>query len=326
MDKLQGGKSLLSFIALLMITVAAIGAIIYFRGKINFFGCAPAEEICPDGVSVSRIYSNCQVVPCPLPKLVKIVGIPDKIIIFSPKPNEEVSSPIEVSGRAMEIWFFEASFPVEIYDSNGKLLGTAPAQFIPKSEDDTWMTENFIDFQGKIEFSQPATETGYMLFKKDNPSGLPEHDESFKMPVKFKNTETASSVKRKIKLYYYNIIKDKEIADYILCSPDAVMPLEREMPVTITPIQDAVILLLEGKLVESEKSAGFSTEFPLSGFKLSTANLKNDILTLKFDDPENKTSGGSCRVGLLWSQIEKTAKQFPEVKEVKFLPEYLFQP
>ena len=188
------------------------------------------------------------------------------------------------------------------------------------------MTENFIDFQGKIEFSQPSAESGYILFKKDNPSGLPEHDESFKMPVKFKNTETASSVKRKIKLYYYNIIKDKEIADYIPCSPDAVMPLGREMPVTITPIQDAVRLLLEGKLTESEKSAGFSTEFPLSGFKLSAANLKSGILTLQFDDPENKTSGGSCRVGLLWSQIEKTAKQFPEVKEVKFLPEYFFQP
>jgi hypothetical protein len=50
------------------------------------------------------------------------------------------------------------------------------------------MTENFINFQGKIEFSQPITETGYILFKKDNPSGLPEHDELFKMPVKFKKS------------------------------------------------------------------------------------------------------------------------------------------
>ena len=81
MDKLQGGKSLLSFIALLMIIVVAIGAIIYFRGRINFFGCAPEAETCPDGVSVSRIQANCQVDPCPLPKPVKIVGLPYKIII-----------------------------------------------------------------------------------------------------------------------------------------------------------------------------------------------------------------------------------------------------
>lgn len=185
MDKLQGGKSLLSFIMLLMIVVLAIGAIIYNKGRINFFGCAPTKEICPDGVSISRIHSSCQVDPCPLPKPVKIIGIPDKIIISSPKPEEEVAGPLKVSGRARGVWFFEASFPVEIYDSSGKLLGTAPAQFIPKSEDDTWMTENFIDFQGKIEFSQPTTETGYILFKKDNPSGQPELDESFKMPVRF---------------------------------------------------------------------------------------------------------------------------------------------
>jgi hypothetical protein len=113
MNKLQGGKSLLSFIALLMITVAAIGAIIYNKDRINFFGCAPVEEICSDGVSMSRIYSSCQVVPCPLPKPVKIIGVSDKIIISSPKAEEEVVSPLTVSGKARGVWFFEASFPVE---------------------------------------------------------------------------------------------------------------------------------------------------------------------------------------------------------------------
>lgn len=40
----------------------------------------------------------------------------------------------------------------------------------------------------------------------------------------------------------------------------------------------------------------------------------------------NKTNGGSCRAGILWFQIEATAKQFSEVKQVRFLPEELFQP
>ncbi len=188
MDKLQGGKSLLSFIALLMIIVAAIGAIIYNKGRINFFGCAPAKEICFDGISVSRVHSNCQVDPCPLPKPVKIIGIPNKIIISSPKLGEVIFSPITVSGRARGLWFFEASFPVEIYNSNDKLLGSSPVQFIPQSDEDSWMTAKFVNFQGKIEFSQPSTKNGYILFKKDNPSGLPEYDESFKMPVKFKTS------------------------------------------------------------------------------------------------------------------------------------------
>ena len=72
---------------------------------------------------------------------------------------------------------------------------------------------------------------------------------------------------------------------------------------------------------------GITTEFPLDGFKLKSVNLKNDgTLILEFDDPLNKTLGGACRVGILWFQIEATAKQFPQVKKVQFLPEELFQP
>jgi hypothetical protein len=50
------------------------------------------------------------------------------------------------------------------------------------------------------------------------------------------------------------------------------------------------------------------------------------VLTLEFNDPENKTSGGSCRSGILWAQIKKTAEQFDDVEEVRFQPEELFQP
>lgn len=129
-----------------------------------------------------------------------------------------------------------------------------------------------------------------------------------------------------IKLFYYNRIRDQEIADYIPCSPDAVLPVEREMPATETPIQDAIRLLLRGGLTEEEKADGFTTEFPLEGLELVGANLKDGILTLEFSDPFSKTSGGACRAGLLWFQIRKTAEQFPNVKEVHFLPEWLFQP
>lgn len=130
----------------------------------------------------------------------------------------------------------------------------------------------------------------------------------------------------KIKLYYYNVIKDKEIADYIPCSSDAVLPVEREIPTTRTPIQDTIKLLIEGKLTEQEKAAGFLTQFPHPEFRLLGADLKDGVLTLQFTEVPGFTVGGSCRVGLLSTQIGKTAKQFPEVKEVRFEPESLFQP
>ena len=83
---------------------------------------------------------------------------------------------------------------------------------------------------------------------------------------------------------------------------------------------------MQGQLIQTEKSQGISTEYPLPVVALKSANLKSGVLTLEFSDPQNKTVGVSCRAGILWFQIEATAKQFPEVKSVKFVPEELFQP
>lgn len=105
----------------------------------------------------------------------------DKIIVSEPHIGATIGSPITVYGRAKGSWFFEGVFPIKIYDANDKLLGEGPAHF----EGETWMTEEFVNFKGEIEFKEPTTQTGYIIFKNDNPSGLPEHDESFKLPVAF---------------------------------------------------------------------------------------------------------------------------------------------
>ncbi|MGB5933023.1 MAG: GerMN domain-containing protein [Anaerolineae bacterium] len=133
-----------------------------------------------------------------------------------------------------------------------------------------------------------------------------------------------TTAKYTVTLHYYNRIKGEEIGDP--CSPDAVLPIEREIPGTTTPIQDTIRLLIEGDLTEEERAAGFSTEFPHPQFKLLGASLEDGILTLEFADPAHFTVGGSCRVLLLRAQFEKTAKQFVGVEEVRFEPEFLFQP
>jgi hypothetical protein len=131
---------------------------------------------------------------------------------------------------------------------------------------------------------------------------------------------------RQINVYFYNSEKDKDSNDNILCSKQGLVALRREIPITLTPIQDAINLLLLGELSEAERAENINTEFPLEGLELVGANLKDGVLTLDFKDPMNKTSGGSCRAGILWNQIEATALQFPEVTSVHFTPEELFQP
>lgn len=138
--------------------------------------------------------------------------------------------------------------------------------------------------------------------------------------------DVADSRTRQISLYYYNPENDKDGSGNVMCSAAGLVAVLRQIPITQTPIQDAVNLLMEGKLSDGEVAAGITTEFPLAGVELMGANLKEGILTLEFADSQNKTGGGACRTGILRGQIEATVKQFDGVNEVRFIPEELFQP
>jgi len=116
-----------------------------------------------------------------------------------------------------------------------------------------------------------------------------------------------------------------EKVDYEV-DPRALLPVEREVPFSDNLIYDTIKSLIQDEISEKETQAGFSTGFPGDSFRLLSADLQGNILTLHFDDPKYFTSGGSNRVGYLWLQIRMTALQFPEVKQVKYKPETLFQP
>jgi hypothetical protein len=131
---------------------------------------------------------------------------------------------------------------------------------------------------------------------------------------------------RRISLYYYDATRDTDDRGNILCSSRGLVMATRDIAVTQTPIQDAVRLLSQGALTADEKARGITTEYPLSGLSLTGASLRDGVLTLAFNDPENRTTGGSCRVAILRSQIEATVRQFDGVREVRFIPDSLFQP
>ena len=48
-----------------------------------------------------------------------------------------------------------------------------------------WMVQDFVSFELEIDFIKSSTETGYIVFEKDNPSGLPENADDLKWPIKF---------------------------------------------------------------------------------------------------------------------------------------------
>ena len=104
-----------------------------------------------------------------------------EIIITSPQENQIVDSPIKIEGRARGSWFFEAVFPIKLLDNNGKQIAEMQAQATGE-----WMTEDFAPFSAMLNFSASETDSGILLFRNDNPSGLPENSKEFRLPIKFK--------------------------------------------------------------------------------------------------------------------------------------------
>lgn len=236
----------------------------------------------------------------------------ERLIVTKPSLGDVLGKKIVLEGTA---WgWFEANVPVRVTDANGVVLYNGA--FTLKSDnyerpayfyEEIGLTALPTTSTGILEFIDYSMKDGSVVYKKD---------------VGLKFNSVPEEAQRLIKLFYYNSLADKNKD----LNESYVLPVERRAPVSNTPIQDTINLLLKGDLSLEERNLGFETEFPLDGFGLEGANLKEGVLTLEFRDVFGKTVGGSSRVDLLWAQIKKTAEQFPEVREVKFSPELLFQP
>lgn len=110
-----------------------------------------------------------------------VAQIPGTIVVSSPLIGGAVGSTTLTAAGSARGWYFEASFPIEIRNASGTLLTQAPAQ----AQGD-WMTSEFVPFIGTLIYpAQPVGSKGTLILRKDNASGLPEHDESLEVPVVF---------------------------------------------------------------------------------------------------------------------------------------------
>lgn len=103
------------------------------------------------------------------------------VVVPELESDVPVRAPLVVSGRALGTWFFEATFPVKLYDSAGNLLAQAQATAL-----DNWMTTGYVQFTVSLDFTVPGADGGYVVFEKSNPSGLPENAGLVQIPVRFK--------------------------------------------------------------------------------------------------------------------------------------------
>lgn len=106
----------------------------------------------------------------------------DLIVVVSPIKDSQISSPLSIAGRARGNWFFEGSFPLTLLDQDRNVIaeGHATAQ-------GEWMTGDFVKFLGTLQFDNYIKgQKGILVLKKDNPSDLPENNDSLEIPIIFK--------------------------------------------------------------------------------------------------------------------------------------------
>lgn len=111
----------------------------------------------------------------------------DLIKVNTPQPNQKIKNPINIEGEARGNWFFEATFPIKLLDKEGNQL--AGHYVTAKGE---WMTENFVSFEGLLEFNIEEETDTILVLEKDNPSGLPENDDELLIPIRLIPSETSN--------------------------------------------------------------------------------------------------------------------------------------
>ena len=104
------------------------------------------------------------------------------IVVSYPLDNQEVSSPIKITGKARGSWFFEAVFPIQLIDIEGNIITST---FATAQSD--WMTSDFVNFTANVEYDKTLNSgPALIILSKDNPSDNPDFDQSIFIPVVLK--------------------------------------------------------------------------------------------------------------------------------------------
>ena len=157
---------------ILLIFVALFGLAAWFylcTGEV----CAPTKEERPDSDKSS-------LAPDALPAQKE--GI---IIVNTPLPQTTVSSPVIIKGKARGNWFFEASAPVDIVNWDGLIIGQG---YVMVDEGYDWMTTDMVPFTGSVSYDATKLapyKYGWIIMKKDNPSGEPQFDDALEFKILF---------------------------------------------------------------------------------------------------------------------------------------------
>jgi len=233
-------------------------------------------------------------------------AIQEGIVINSPIENQEISSPLKITGYVNgQGWSgFEGQVgTVTLLDYKGNELATAVLRAT------TEWTQLPTQFEADIEFAPANSGPVTLLFKNENASGLPENSREFSLHATAKQEQEPETME--VSVFFNNNNLDPEI------SCNKVFEVKRTIPKTGAIARAAIEELLKGPTQEEIKS-GYYTNIN-SGVKLNDISIQKTnppSALVDFDEQLQFQVGGSCKVGAIRAQITETLKQFPSIENV----------
>lgn len=227
------------------------------------------------------------------------------IKIDNPRPNQLINNPLFINGKARGFWFFEADFPIKLFDDNNFLLGVSQSQAL-----NDWMTEDFVPFEATLSFAEPSTQKGKLILEKNNPSGLLKNFDQLIIPVYFKKASTNLEKLMTVKIF----LSDSRFMNEPHFDCSRTIAVERKVPKTQEVSRAAIEALLRGATQEEINQGFISNINP--GTRIKNLTIENKVAKIDFNERLGFQVGGSCRVTAIRAEITETLKQFPNIKEV----------
>lgn len=116
--------------------------------------------------------------PVPVPPIDAAAPLSSRVSVATPAKHATVKRTFDIAGSAPGNWYFEASFPIQVRDAQNAVIGRAVAQ----AEGD-WMTEKLVPFTATVTIDTSYSGAADLILLRDNPSGLPENDDSVTIPI-----------------------------------------------------------------------------------------------------------------------------------------------
>jgi len=183
----------------------------------------------------------------------------DFIMVDEPMEGDKVSCPLHVSGEARGSWYFEAVFPFELLSESGDLIASGVVTAL-----DEWMTDDYVPFKFDVFYDTPE-ESGVLILKRNNASGLPEHDMQIEIAVQLSTCTEEALLENKHRL----------VEEYIRNNIVELSPVEAVLGGTWYVLE---VEFLEGERVHVTYEDGHVQE----SFSASYSLEKNGDLVLSF--------------------------------------------